>query len=121
MYRKLSLLAILAVVAVACGGGGPEATVKTFFSLMEEGKVSEASELVMAPDEMKAFMSMAMAEGTKELERKGGIKKMKFLEKNVTGETAELKVEMTYGNGETDTQDISLVKVDGDWKLSMNK
>jgi hypothetical protein len=124
MTRKLSLLVIGALLLIACGGGGPGATVKQFYTLVEDGKVNEAMEL-MAPGIKDMMQAMGGAtvfgEGTKEIKEKGGIDQINILKEEVTGEIAEVEVEVVYGDGSKDTETMQLTKVDGEWKISPDK
>jgi hypothetical protein len=125
MTRKLSLVVIGALLLVACSGGGPGATVKQFFTLVEDGKVNDAMEL-MAPGIKDMMQAMGgggavFGEGTKEIKDKGGIKKINILKEEVTGDLAEVEVEIEYGDGSSETETMQLTKVDGKWRISPDK
>jgi len=124
MTRKLSLLVIGALLLIACSGGGPGATVKEFFHLVEDGKVNDAMEL-MAPGIKEMMQAMggaaAFSEGTSEFKDKGGIKKINILKEDVTGDVAEVEVELEFGDGSSEKETMKLMKVDGKWKISPDK
>lgn len=58
----------------------------------------------------------------RELERKGGIKSYKVLNENQNGNKAEVRMEISYGNGETNEETISLIKSnDGKWLINLEE
>lgn len=124
MTRTLGLLVLGALFLIACGGVGPGATVKQFYTLVEAGKVNEAMDL-MAPgikDMMQALGGAAVfGEGTKEIKEKGGIKSIDILKEEITGEVAEVEVRIEYGDGSSHTETMQLTKVDGKWRISPDK
>ena len=124
MTRKLSLLVIGALLLIACSGGGPGATVKQFFTFVEDGKVNDAMEL-MAPGIKEMMQAMGgpavFSEGTNEFKEKGGIKKINILKEDVTGDIAEVEVELEFGDGSSEKETMKLTKVDGKWRISPEK
>lgn len=58
----------------------------------------------------------------RELERKGGIKSYKVLNETQNGNKAEIRMEISYGNGDTDEETISLIKSnDNKWLINLEK
>ena len=58
----------------------------------------------------------------RELERKGGIKSYKVLNENQNGNKAEVRMEISYGNGETNEETISLIQSnDGKWLINLEE
>lgn len=120
-----SAAAALLVAALAgCGGGGPADTAEAFQRHVESGETSAAVALMdpavtqmMGAEKMEA----ALAAQTTEIRDKGGIASIRVLSETVTGETATVEMETTFGNGESDTETVALRKVDGDWRLSPEK
>lgn len=123
MKKILSLLPCL-LLAVACLASGPEATVKRFYSAMEDGEIDEAAGLLsgrivglLGEDKLRK----ALSEQALEIKKKGGIKSVKIDEMNEVGEIAEGKVTITFGDGSTKTDTVKLLKEDGKWKLDADK
>jgi hypothetical protein len=122
--RKLFLFLPCLLLAAACLASGPEATVKRFYSAMEDGEVEKASGLIssrivglLGEDKMRK----ALSEQALEIKRKGGIKSITIDDMEEVGEIAEGKVTITFGDGSTKTEDVKLVKEDGKWKLDADK
>lgn len=114
------VLVAVALLASACFGGGPVATVKAFYERVEQGELDEAVELFsttlrsqIGDDKLKQGLQSA----TREIDQKGGVAKMKILEENIIGEVADVEVEITYGDGSSETTKMSLIKEDGRWRL----
>jgi len=109
----IALAAIIALTVTACGGGGsPSAVVKKAITAVEKGD-QKGIEATFTPE--AASLMVAMLEKAKgQFEKKGGIDTMK---ETINGDKATVNV--TYKDGTTD--DISLVKVKGDWKVTIEK
>ena len=122
--RKFLLLLPCLLVAVACLAPGPEATVKRFYSAVEDGEIDKATGLVssrvidlLGVDKLRR----ALSEQALEIKKKGGIKSVKIDEMNEVGEIAEGKVTITYGDGTQETEEVKLIKEDGTWKVDAEK
>jgi len=110
----ISLLLIIGIALVSCGGGGssPTNVVKKLHVAIEKGDAEAISEL-MTPEAAQMMVLLGeKAKGT--ISSYGGIEKT---EEAINGDTAEVKV--TYKNGET--SDYELVKIDGKWKVAIDK
>jgi len=109
----ISLLLIMGIVVIGCSGGGsPTSVVKKLHTAMEKGD-SKAIGQLMTPE--AAQMIAMMGEKVKGMMATyGGIAKT---EETIDGNNAVVKV--TYKNGET--SDYQLVKIDGKWKVTIDK
>jgi hypothetical protein len=109
----ISLLLIIVIVAIGCSGGGsPTSVVKKLHTAIEKGD-SKAIGQLMTPE--AAQMMAMMGEKTKGMMASyGGIARTK---ETIHGNTAI--VEVTYKNGET--SDYELVKINGKWKVTIDK
>ena len=124
MLRAHSLVASLTLffgVVSGCSSSGPGATVQRFFRAVESGEVKAASEMVsgsmvamMGPKKIEA----ALQQETKKISQKKGIQSISILSEEIDGQAAEVRVRVTYGNGETDEQTINLSRTDGRWLLT---
>ena len=120
--RFLSVLFMLAALAVVgCGASGPADTVEHFYRSVEAGEVDAAADLFS--DQVTALINReklktGLAEQTREMKEKGGITSFEILSEDVTGQVADVRIRVEYGNGETEEQDIHLTEIDGEWKLA---
>lgn len=96
----------------------PSTTVKTYFEAFEKGEYSKVrgyispQVLLLNPLTIEDFN-----EAREELRDKGGIKKIKITKENIEGETAEVCFSLEYGNGESDSDCIYLIKEGRGWKI----
>lgn len=117
----------LALGMTGCGSETPEGEVKRYMKAMESGNASTMLSL-MSPEQRKAYknasserkeffreqvsrMAKAMREETK------GIKSVKILERNINGDTARIKAETTFRNGDVTTSTLVLQRYGKDWCL----
>ena len=120
--RFLFVLFVLAALAVVgCGASGPADTVEHFYRYVEAGEVDAAADLFS--DQVTALINReklktGLAEQTREMKEKGGIASFEILSEDITGQVADVRIRVEYGNGESEEQDIHLTEVDGDWKLA---
>ena len=120
--RILLVLFVLAALAVVgCGAPGPADTVAHFYRHVEAGEVDAAADLFS--EQITALITReklktALAEQTREMKDKGGIASIEILSEEITGEVADVRIRVEYGNGETEEQDIHLTEIDGAWKLA---
>ena len=116
-------LALFVALLAGCGGGGPADTAEAFQRHVAAGETEAAVELLdpAITQMMGPKIQAAMAAQTAEISAKGGISSVRVLNETINGETATVEMETTYGNGETDSETVTLRQVDGDWKLSPDK
>ena len=112
----ISLLLIIGIIAIGCSvGGSPTSVVKKLHTAIEKGDAKAIGQL-MTPEAAQLMIMMGMmGEKTKGMMAAyGGIAKT---EEIIDGNNAVVKV--TYKNGET--SDYELVKIDGKWKVTIDK
>ena len=105
----------------------PSEALKSYISYMEKGDAEAALNLVLvskAPKEtreskeFKASTKQAGDDAAKKAKEKGGVKSVNIKDEKITGDNAELKFTITYGNGTEDKENTArLVKEDGKWKI----
>lgn len=116
--KKMALVAILLPLA-ACSSG-PSATAEAFDTALAAGHSAEAIEFIdpsikqVGGPKLMAAMSKA-GEGAS---RKGGLKTVKASDEKVEGDYATLKLNETFGNGNTSTNNMKLRRVDGKWYVT---
>jgi uncharacterized protein YchJ len=114
------MLVGLAFGLVACGEG-PGDAVENMMYAVDAGEYEQAIEYM--PPKLRAMadkekLIQMMRAGKQELEQKGGLDGVEVLEETVDGNKATVKVKTTYGNGESETEELKLMKVDDQWVLS---
>ncbi len=123
MKLKISLILLVVVTMVSCFGGSAAATVKDFYGKIEAGKLESAMELLsnstrsqVSADKMK----QSLQQGTRQIDAKGGIKKIEVTEEKEIGETASVTVKITFGDGSEEINQSSLIKEDGKWRIQLS-
>ena len=117
-----SLLLGLALFSTGCFSTGPADTVEQFYRNVEKGKLDDALELVSdsALSQLPAEkLKQGLQQATRDIDSKGGIDDIEILSEDIIGDTAEITVKITFGNGDSDEEDCSLIKEDGAWKLQL--
>lgn len=117
----MGLMAVLMLVMVGCGAG-PGDRVKEFTYAMEKGDTEKVKEVapgiatIIPADKLDGMIKEAAADAAK----KGGVESITIDEEKIEGDTATVKATLKWGNGETETDDFKLSKVDGDWIIVMD-
>ena len=114
-FISFSLLAVCACLLSGCGGSSPDAVALDFMKAIAKPDLKAAAE--MATPETAALLNMAASMGAAEAHPNA---KFKVLSSSVDGDTAKVKIQMTDGD-ETEEEDIDLKKIDGKWKVAVNK
>ena len=116
-----SVALLWGIVAAGCSSVGPGATVQRFYRAVESGEAKAASEMVsgsmvsmMGPKKFE----MALQGETGKISQKGGIQSIEILSEEIDGDAAEVGVRVTYGNGETDEENLNLTRIDGRWMIT---
>lgn len=132
--KKLTLLltALVAVIAFgfySCGGGGggnsPSNVVVKGMKLMTSGNYDDAVKLYAKKDgtllteeetaKVKGMMPMAV----KELNKKAEFKDIEAIQEDISedGNTAKVKYKIFYKDGSEKTDDVKLIRIDGNWYM----
>jgi hypothetical protein len=110
----ISLMLIIGLAIIGCskGGGSPSSVARQLYAALEKGDAKAVGEL-MVPEAAQAMLMFAeKAKGM--IAAKGGITNT---EEIIDGDTAVVKT--TFKDGTV--EELSLVKVDGKWKVTINK
>ncbi len=119
----LAGITILALAWGACGSASflkksPEDVVKAFFKAANEGRYSEAEGYLTS----SAKMLMAAGGGVKNFadreSRDGKIETVEIVKVETRGEGAKIYYKIHYTGGQTKDDDVSLIKENGEWKIS---
>ena len=120
--RALCFAATFSILA-GCGTS-PESTVKTFYTNVEKGEITEAKK-ALSP-QLSAFLgdrklSATLAGETERIGKCGGIKSIDS-KLETKGEVAVGTTTVEYkGECQAKTEKTKLVKEDGSWKITANK
>lgn len=123
MKKLFSVLALLSLTLfVSCSGGdSPESVAEKFIMATSKGEFEEAKKYC---DEntasMIGMMAGAMGEKEKEEAKKMEVK-MDVISTDIKDDTAVVKYKMTAKGETSPEQKMDLKKVDGEWKVTINK
>jgi hypothetical protein len=114
MEKRFALAGILAacLALAACGGPGPSKVTRQFFAAVEKGDVGQLPKYATAETVATARTFAGKAKGY--VAAKGGIAST---EEAIDGKRAVVTVKFKDGS----TEKIDLVKVKGQWKVSIKK
>lgn len=121
----LGVIIFVMLIVTACSalGSGPGKTVQRFFTAVDIGEIDEAMSYLssysiqtLGADKWRAVLH----EASKDLDKAGGITSVRIVEENINGETAWVTVEISYGNGSSETDSVDLIKENGKWKININ-
>ena len=133
-FLLLTAIVLFATTLFSCGGGAatPSDAATKCVELMKagdyEGLVNElAFDEGLSDEEIEQSKAMLIGMGKekseKKLAEKQGIVSYQVVSEEIAedGNTAVVKVEITYGDGSTDTEKYDLKLVDGTWKPFIKK
>lgn len=106
----------------ACGAGGPERTVIRFHELVADGEAEEAVELLSSDSFAmvdKSKVVAALRQQALQIDARGGLDDFEITESKEIGEVATVKYEASYGNGDEESGEVTLVREEGDWKIQL--
>jgi hypothetical protein len=124
--RLLTIVLVLALAGlISCGikESTPGDTVKKMVEKMEKGDVSVSKLLakdlaaLLGDEKLKA----SVEEESSKMKEKGGVASVTIDEEVIEGDTAKVKYTITYGNGDTESENADLVKEEGAWKITASK
>ena len=131
---SIAAVALLTLVFVSCGNGNtPEGVAtKAMKCLIEkdyEGyvdllyfKEKTAKGEEVSPEGRQQLVSLLQEKAGKKIDKQGGIKDFKVGEPVIEGDKAKVPVDVTYGDGSTNQEDIKVIKTpEGKWMLDSGK
>ena len=118
MKKILGMLA-MALCLIGCSKGPDKVAVK-FFEAMADGDFDKAAEYASKDTKPMIKMMAGMPNAKEEAKKECEDVKYKAVDTKINGDKATVKIEAKKG-GETKTQDVDLVKEDGDWKVAIDK
>jgi Domain of unknown function (DUF4878) len=107
----------------AAASDGPSATIRQLFTLIQEGKVDDATKLcsdkITQDKERSAEVKSTFAALTPKIKDQGGLT-VEILSEDITGDTATVSFNLRYGNGTAEACKYRLIKEHGGWKHDGN-
>lgn len=122
---------LAAVVLAACSGAGsgPEGTARAFTKAVYAGDADAALDLLHWPDDkavpaevIRGKLAPMIATGKTLAETRGGVDEIEVSEVKINPQDenrATARVVVRFKNGETESENTSLIKVDGKWKIEL--
>ncbi|MEN8249754.1 MAG: DUF4878 domain-containing protein [Bacteroidota bacterium] len=129
----ISMIA-LAIGMASCGGGSgsvakndtPGQVVEKFFKLLQDKKYDKATAMYSNKGKMLTEEEAEKIEGMcamayAEYQKKDGIKEVIIIEETLVGDdqTAKVKYNLIFNNGDEDDSKQALEKIDGKWYLEL--
>lgn len=130
IYFSLMIMAI--VVMASCSQDTPGKAAAKYCGYVQSGDFDKFVEGIAFDEKVTPEQAKEQKEGlsalfkekvAKEFEKKGGLKNTEVISEEISedGNSAKVKMKYTYGNGETEDQDMELIKKDGKWMMYMKK
>ena len=127
-FSFVALITLFMFFACSSGGSSPTATAKEYADYMQASEYDKILDLCAIDESLpkaeikmgKLFISNILSSlGDQYIKRKGGLKDTKILSETISedGKTATVKIEQTYGNGESENTTLDMVLKKGKWKL----
>lgn len=126
--KKLLLAVFAMFLLIGCGDSGPEKVAEDYNKHLFNGEIAKAVELLdakglenqgVSKSQATEKLSYMTASVKAQVEQKGGIKSIKAVETSYNDDktAATVRVEVTFKDGTKKYESVSLVKVDGKWKI----
>jgi len=120
---------VLSLVAISCGSGSggntPSKAVLKFFEYIKSKDYDKATKLFylkegekLSEGEVQKVKALLIL-GQEDYEKKGGIKEIKILSETIdeSGDSGSVRFDLTFGNGNEETRNFNLKKIDNSWKI----
>jgi len=116
-------ISILIALWGSCGSASilkksPENVVKAFFKAANDAKYSEAEGYLAASTKVLMAAAGGIKKFADEQTRDGKIDRVEIVKVETRGEGAKVYYKIHYKDGQTKDDDASLIKENGEWKIS---
>lgn len=117
--RLVNWVFVAAVALTACGGSGPGSTVEDFLRAVQVGDFERAAELSYTADaastaEIAGFLAMLAPDLS-------SVAAFEILSVDIRGGEGEVEVRFIESDGDSDTDDIHILTVDGSYKVNLDR
>ncbi|MEG1374516.1 MAG: DUF4878 domain-containing protein, partial [Comamonas sp.] len=102
--------------------------IRDFYMAVAAGNADKATQYLalqqVSADEMrlvKAKVEMMVAQGKSVVDANNGLAKIDMLQEDMAadGNSAKVKVQVTFKNGKTKNESFTVLKEDGNWKIRL--
>ncbi len=126
MKKIIVMIWVIASLAMTgCSlSDSPSAVVEKFYTYAEAGKVNDAYDLISKGGKemlQKLGGASIISELTNKIKNKKGINNFDTLNEEIMGDTATVKIKITYGNNLVDEKTEKLIKEDNIWRMIIRK
>ncbi|MBQ9357518.1 MAG: DUF4878 domain-containing protein [Prevotella sp.] len=126
LFVAFSLAFMMLAVMSSCGSStsSPSEVALAATKCMQDKDFSGYVDLTDTDSDSKEMMvSMIGEKATQQVDSKGGITSFDVQSEEIAddGKTAVVKMNIAYGNGDTEVKDIKCVNKDGKWLVSKDK
>jgi len=132
LYLALAVMTVGLVASCSSGSSSPGKAAKQYAEYMAKGDYDKfVNGIAFDEDatkeeieEGKTMVKSLLTEKMKPaLEEKGGMKSIEVLSEDISddGNSADVELKYTYGNGETEENEFNMVLVKGKWMMEMDK
>lgn len=128
-FKFVFTLFLSIFLLAACSSNKEETVVKDFYSALSAGDTSKAVSMIdfsSVPEKDRAlasnkFMALLGEMKIRDFDPHNGIKSVDITNKQPSsdGNSVSMTVTLTYGDGTTKTTNMTVVKVNNEWKISM--
>lgn len=118
LYIMIAAVALLGFAS--CSSSTPSATVKKAYACLQKNDIDGYMQYVDADEDDREAVDALKQKLQTALQFQNGIKSYEITDEEVDadGETATVKVDVTFGNDTTQNTTVQLKKVDGKWKIT---
>lgn len=123
IYFTIVFLVVVYLSGCGSSPSTPEDFASEFFRKVEAADMSVTD--MMAPELVQMLgqekIEKSINQQSAEFKEKGGIASIEVVDKEEKENEVKMKVKLTFGNGTTKTDDMSLIKKDGNWYVTASK
>lgn len=128
----LNFLVVAILSLVACSPTTPGKALKSYLTDLVNENYESFMEGIYFPEDMDEqrkekeeaqLLAIITEKGSKEYEKKGGVKSIEILSETISedGKSAIVEYKQTFGNGEEEKQSQKMIKKDDKWFIDMRK
>ncbi len=133
LFTAALALAALALV-VSCGSktSSPGSAAKAYMEYLAAGDADRFVEGIHFDESLSAeeveqskamWASLVQEKGKKSVDEKGGLESVEVISETISedGQTANVELKLTFGNGDVEEEELSVMNVNGKWMMEASK